>query len=83
MHGDSLEKHPLIPALLHAGSVPGSQELGHGKRGWVIQNISLLLLLPSALLQAEAQRSTSRSRSRALKSEAAESLLWHQVALAP
>lgn len=81
MHGDSLEKHPLIPALLHAGSVPGSQELGHGKRGWVIQNISLLLLLPSALLQAEAQR--SRSRSRALKSEAAESLLWHQVALAP
>lgn len=81
MHGDSLEKHPLIPALLHAGSVPGSQELGHGKRGWVIQNISLLLLLPSALLQAEAQR--SRRRRRALKSEAAESLLWHQVALAP
>lgn len=77
-----MEKHPLIPALLHAGSVPGSQELAHGKRGWVIQNISLLLLLPSALLQAEAQRNRRRRR-RALKPEAAESLQWHQVTLDP
>lgn len=81
MHGDSLGKPPLIPTLPQLALCLGARSWAMARGVWVIQNISLLVLLPSALLQAEAQR--NKRRRRALKPEAAESLLCHHMALAP